>query len=512
MEVRFRVTRGRIGAVVGALALVATGVALGVTSNAYTDAQGAYHGCVAPDGVLRVLSSGQSCKKSEAAIDWNQVGPQGLQGIPGTPGIPGTEGPKGDKGDTGAQGIPGIQGEKGDTGATGGKGESGPQGIQGERGPAGANGADGEPGIPGPPGPQGEPGPPGSSGGLDCADELRIKAAAPTFVLSAGCVPPPGEGEVCDDGDDGTYDDRIRDGVCAGLPIPECDDGDPNTQDVFDAETGTCTHTPIDPPAAETCNGIDDDHNGQVDDGLLPVDVPNGFIACAGGAESLFCNDGFANGDGDLESGCEVNLMTDPNNCGALGNVVNLPNATGACVGGQPRIVACDFGFGNGDGNHLNGCETNLMTDPANCGAVGQAVNIPHATGACAGGVAVLVSCNAGWFNVNGSLVDGCELQEDVYEQNDSSGAARPLLWGQTIVANIAPQGDEDWFRYNANCFLFCSLRFTFSGSGTMAVYEDGALVGSGPVVELFPTSNHVYTVRIQGPYGSSYTLQATGG
>ena len=44
MEVRFRVTRRRIGTVVGALALVATGVALGLTSNAYTDAQGAYHG------------------------------------------------------------------------------------------------------------------------------------------------------------------------------------------------------------------------------------------------------------------------------------------------------------------------------------------------------------------------------------------------------------------------------------------------------------------------------------
>ena len=79
MELRFRVTRGWIGAAVAALALVASGVALGVTSNAYTDAQGVYRGCVATDGLLRVLASGQSCKKSETAIDWNQVGPQGIQ-------------------------------------------------------------------------------------------------------------------------------------------------------------------------------------------------------------------------------------------------------------------------------------------------------------------------------------------------------------------------------------------------------------------------------------------------
>jgi hypothetical protein len=511
MEVRFRVTRARIGAVVGALALVATGVALGVTSNAYTDAEGVYHGCVAPDGVLRVVASGQSCKKNETAIDWNQVGPQGPQGIPGTPGL---EGPKGDKGDTGAQGTPGIEGEKGDTGATGPTGERGPQGIQGERGPAGADGddgADGEQGIQGLRGPQGEPGPAGSPGGLDCADELRIKAAAPTFVLSTECVPSPGEGDVCDDGDDGTYDDRIRGGVCAGLPIPDCDDGDPSTQDVFDAATGSCTHIPIDPPTPETCNAIDDDHDGQVDEGL-GFNVPNGFFACVGGAESLFCNSGFANGDGDVENGCEVNLMTDPANCGALGNVVHLPNATGACVGGQPRIAACQSGWGDANHNHADGCETNLMTDPANCGAVGQAVNIPHATGACAGGVAVLVSCDAGWFNANGSLVDGCEFHEDVYEPNDSSGAARLLSWGSTISANFAPQGDEDWFRYNASCFFVCSLRFTFSGSGTMDVYEDGNLVDSGSVVTLSRTSDHFYTVRILGAYGSSYTLQATGG
>jgi hypothetical protein len=126
MEVKFRLTRTRLvaGAVVAALA--ATGVAIGVT-NPYTDANGVYHGCVNKDsGLLRVLSSDQECRSTEAAIDWNQVGPQGLQG---------EKGDKGDKGDTGPQGLQGLQGlqgekgDQGDTGAAGSPGEDGEDGA-----------------------------------------------------------------------------------------------------------------------------------------------------------------------------------------------------------------------------------------------------------------------------------------------------------------------------------------------------------------------------------------------
>ena len=145
MELRFRVTRKRVATFTAAVALVATGAAIGVTSNAYTDANGVYKGCVDKSGGnLRVLTpTGQSCKNSEIAIDWNQVGPQGPQGIQGLKGDQGIQGLKGDqgiqglKGDQGDQGIQGIQGLKGDTGATGAKGD---KGDPGEPGPAGVSG------------------------------------------------------------------------------------------------------------------------------------------------------------------------------------------------------------------------------------------------------------------------------------------------------------------------------------------------------------------------------------
>jgi hypothetical protein len=108
VEVRFRLTRARVGLFIGAIALVVTGVAIGVTSNAYTDAQGMYHGCVSTsNGDLRVVLPGTACKTSEAAIDWNQTGPQGIQG---TQGIQGIQGPKGDKGDPGVPGPAGLSG------------------------------------------------------------------------------------------------------------------------------------------------------------------------------------------------------------------------------------------------------------------------------------------------------------------------------------------------------------------------------------------------------------------
>jgi hypothetical protein len=53
----------------------------------------------------------------------------------------------------------------------------------------------------------------------------------------------------------------------------------------------------------------------------------------------------FGDCNGKPEDGCEVNLMTDPNNCGACGKVVaTLPNAVATCTSGKPAIVSCSAG------------------------------------------------------------------------------------------------------------------------------------------------------------------------
>ena len=147
MELRVRLTRKRVAVVVAGAALVVTGVAIGVTSNAYTDANGVYHGCVGQgSGILRVLAAGESCRSNEVAIDWNRTGPQGLQGEVGPRGPQGDVGPQGPQGEVGPQGP---QGETGPQGPQGETGSQGPQGIQGLKGDQGDKGDKGDTGAQG---------------------------------------------------------------------------------------------------------------------------------------------------------------------------------------------------------------------------------------------------------------------------------------------------------------------------------------------------------------------------
>jgi hypothetical protein len=77
------VTRLRVAT--AALALAALGG--GIAYAAIPDAAGVIHGCrTLAGGTLRVIDSeaGQTCRSSEAALNWNQTGPQGPQGPAGT--------------------------------------------------------------------------------------------------------------------------------------------------------------------------------------------------------------------------------------------------------------------------------------------------------------------------------------------------------------------------------------------------------------------------------------------
>src|SRR6266566_1499707 len=92
------------------------------------DSAGVIHGCYkAQNGQLRLINwPSQHCLKSEKAIMWNEVGPQG---IPGPTGPAGPQGPKGDTGATGATGPTGPTGPQGPPGPTGPQGPPGPTGT-----------------------------------------------------------------------------------------------------------------------------------------------------------------------------------------------------------------------------------------------------------------------------------------------------------------------------------------------------------------------------------------------
>ncbi len=85
------------------------------------------------------------------------------------------------------------------------------------------------------------------------------------------------------------------------------------------------------------------------------------------------CVLGFADCNGLSSDGCETFLSGDSNNCGACGNVCELPHTNlTLCGGGVCQVLACELGFQNCDGNHATGCETNVFDDSANCGTCGN--------------------------------------------------------------------------------------------------------------------------------------------
>lgn len=127
------------------------------------------------------------------------------------------------------------------------------------------------------------------------------------------------------------------------------------------------------------------------------------------------CQPGFGDcnqADGNLD-GCETSVATDKQNCGACGTV--CPGATrpdvacqaGACVtvcGGSVRD--CDLQLDNG-------CETDVNTNAAHCGACGTVCPAPgpHTVPVCTNG-SCGYTCEAGWVNCDGSPANGCETSE----------------------------------------------------------------------------------------------------
>jgi hypothetical protein len=139
--------------------------------------------------------------------------------------------------------------------------------------------------------------------------------------------------------------------------------------------------------------------------------LPNAAQTCTNGAcQVALCNAGFAHCSGPVSNGCEVNVTTNLNNCGACGVVCNLPNATSSCSNSACQVVSCSPGFGNCNGIASDGCEVNLNTNVNNCGNCGLVCNPPNSTPLCNNGACQILSCVPGFANCNGSIADGCEV------------------------------------------------------------------------------------------------------
>jgi hypothetical protein len=106
-------------------------------------------------------------------------------------------------------------------------------------------------------------------------------------------------------------------------------------------------------------------------------DVANATTTCAAGVCGFSCKAGFHACGGKCAS------TTDPKACGAACDVCTVPPHAQASCAADVCAFACDAGWANCDANAVNGCETHLSSDAANCGACG----VDCMGGACNAGV-----------------------------------------------------------------------------------------------------------------------------
>ena len=201
--------------------------------------------------------------------------------------------------------------------------------------------------------------------------------------------------------------------------------------------------------------------------------APNGTAGCAAGACTVAgCNAGFANCNNQPNDGCEVNTTNNPSNCGGCGKVCTVANGSAGCAASACTVAACNPGFANCNGQVADGCEVNTTADNANCGKCGM--QCPIGT-ACQGSMCVGVaqgcfkttdvqqsgldpnkpqytSCqqvlNSGYTCVNplvryGNVPDGVPAKH----MNDDFNAWCVQLGCKGYVANSVVYGNRD---YNA--------------------------------------------------------------
>jgi hypothetical protein len=180
-----------------------------------------------------------------------------------------------------------------------------------------------------------------------CATGTRTCQMTGTF---GSCVPPPGTPETCnnvDDNCDGMVDNGLGSSTCG---TGACQN---TVQNCVGGVMQFCTPGN---PSTETCNSIDDNCDGMVDNNACPV-LPNTAPSCNGVSCSYICSAGYSDCNNNMTDGCEVNVLgSDTANCGACGNFCSGTCVSGVCK--QPNGAPCAT---------ASSCQSNNCVDGVCC-------------------------------------------------------------------------------------------------------------------------------------------------
>lgn len=150
-------------------------------------------------------------------------------------------------------------------------------------------------------------------------------------------------------------------------------------------------------------------------------------ITCtAGGCRITGCNGSYADCDGNPANGCEVDTSSSTGRCGGClptdanpgaGAGVNCsalwPNANAICSGSVCQFTTCHTNYGNCANGLTDGCESDLRSTTAHCGACNLACTQPTGTSSntCSASscMPTCASPSSQWENCDANGANGCE-------------------------------------------------------------------------------------------------------
>lgn len=139
------------------------------------------------------------------------------------------------------------------------------------------------------------------------------------------------------------------------------------------------------------CVGRDDPLFGCAKSACTPCNLPNTTPICGktGDCAKSTCHPSWDDCNGKSSDGCEAPLNYSVDNCGECGEKCTpRDNADVSCGGGHCYIRECLLDFEDCNEKYDDGCEIDTLTDSDNCGACGEPCD-----GVCCQGVCCQDAC-----------------------------------------------------------------------------------------------------------------------